>query len=98
MHSKWIGSIAGAFALAAVSGLTAAQPQQLTVATWGGLFGKTLEQHFIRPFEKASGIKVNVTFGGSAFNKQKIEAERNNPQIDVATMVVGDAIDAYGKG
>lgn len=99
MHSKWMGTVGGALVLAALSGpAIAQQQQQLTVATWGGLFGKTLEQHFIRPFERSSGIKVNVTSGGSAFNKQKIEAERNNPQIDVATMVVGDAIEAYGKG
>ncbi len=100
LYRKWMIAISasvGVLAFGAVGSSAHAQ-QQITVATWGGLFGKTLEEHFIRPFELATGIKVNTTFGGSAFNKQKIEAERNQPRIDVLTMVVGDAIDAYNKG
>ena len=79
-------------------GATTASADEITMATWGGAFGKAFQKHWTGPFEAATGTKVNLIFGGSLTNKQKVAAEKNSPKIDVLTMVTGDAIDAYQRG
>ena len=84
-------------AAAAALGVAGAAADEITMATWGGAFGKAFQKHWTGPFEAATGTKVNLIFGGSLTNKQKVAAEKDDPKIDVLTMVTGDAIDAYRR-
>ena len=84
-------------AVAAALGVSGAAADEITMATWGGAFGKAFQKHWTEPFEAATGTKVNLIFGGSLTNKQKVAAEKDDPKIDVLTMVTGDAIDAYRR-
>ena len=89
---------AAAVALLAGPGAAPARADEITMATWGGAFGKAFQKYWTGPFEAATGTKVNLIFGGSLTNKQKVAAEKAAPKIDVLTMVTGDAIDAYQRG
>jgi putative spermidine/putrescine transport system substrate-binding protein len=99
MKTQILGSLfATAAAFALVAAPSGANADEITMATWGGSFGKAFQKHWTGPFEAATGTKVNLIFGGSATNKQKVAAEQASPKIDVLTMVTGDAIDAYQRG
>ncbi len=93
MKMRLIGIVAAALGI----GAAAASADEITMATWGGAFGKAFQKHWTGPFEAATGTKVNLIFGGSLTNKQKVSAEKDDPKIDVLTMVSGDAIDAYRR-
>lgn len=72
--------------------------QQITLATWGGAWGKAFQESMIEPFEKTTGIKVNVLHGVSSTNLARVAAQKDNPQVDVITMVSGDGIAAWKRG
>lgn len=71
---------------------------EITMATWGGKFGETFQKNMIEPFEKQSGHKVKMIFGGSLSNKQQVAAQKDKPQIDVLMMADADALDAFRRG
>jgi len=96
MKIRLIGTTLTAAAALGIAGASAAA-DEITMATWGGAFGKAFQKHWTGPFEAATGTKVNLIFGGSLTNKQKVAAEKDDPKIDVLTMVTGDAIDAYRR-
>ena len=97
MRSCLARSLLVAAALAAQFGLapTAVAQEEIVMATWGGTTGETFKKDWVVPFEAAIGIKVRMIFGGSASNKQQVAAQKDKPQIDVLTMVSGDALSAY---
>lgn len=71
---------------------------EVVLATWGGTWGKAIEEKAIAPFEKATGIKVKVISGVSLANMQMVAAQRANPQIDLIMSTVQDGVDAYEQG
>ena len=75
-----------------------AHAQEVVLATWGGAWGKAFQEAAIEPFEKATGIKVRVIYGVSSTNLAQVAAQKENPQIDVITMVAGDGIAAWQRG
>ena len=75
-----------------------AAAQELVMATWGGAWGKAFQESMIEPFEKATGVKVRVISGVSSTNLAAIIAQKDRPQVDVITMVQGDAIAAWQRG
>jgi putative spermidine/putrescine transport system substrate-binding protein len=72
--------------------------EELVMATWGGATGEIFKKNWGDPFEKATGIKVRMIYGSSSSNKQQVAAQKDKPQIDVLTMVSGDALAAYESG
>jgi len=58
----------------------------VTMATWGGAYGEAFKKHLAEPFEKETGIKVNLLYGNSLSNYQKLIAQKDKPQIDIVTM------------
>jgi putative spermidine/putrescine transport system substrate-binding protein len=81
-----------------IAGTAAAADKELVLATWGGSWGKAITEQAIQPFEKATGIKVNVISGVSLANMQMVAAQRSNPQIDLIMSVVQDGVNAYNDG
>ena len=56
----------------------------LTVATYGGAFGDTIDQSIIGPFEKKYGVKVEVEVGVSSVTLGKIRQQKGRGGVDVA--------------
>ena len=77
---------------------TPAAAQEIVMATWGGAWGKAFQESMIEPFEKATGVKVRVISGVSSTNLATIIAQKERPQVDVITMVQGDALAAWQRG
>lgn len=76
----------------------AAISKEITVATWGGFYGQSIKKHLAEPFEKATGVKVNLIHGNSFANFQRIVAQRNSPQIDLVTLGVEVGYDGFERG
>jgi putative spermidine/putrescine transport system substrate-binding protein len=75
-------SIAAAFY---IGGMTA-KAAEITMATWGSFYGETFKRELAEPFEKETGIKVNLIYGNSVSNLQRVIAQKNSPQIDIVTL------------
>lgn len=80
------------------SASTAAAAEELVLATWGGSWGKGIQEQIIDPFTEETGITVNVISGVSQANMQMVRTQRSNPQVDAITMVTQDAVSAYKDG
>lgn len=72
--------------------------QQLTVATYGGEWGKALTKYVIKPFEKKYGVNVVQEVGVSSVTISKLQQQKNNPMIDVAWLDGGSSEVALAKG
>lgn len=60
-------------------------PKKLTVSTFG--FGADLfEKNIVKPFEKETGIDVQVESGDNAERLTKLKINRSNPTVDVAML------------
>lgn len=84
--------------LACVPAPAAAQQQSLNVVSWDGAYLKSQILGFIRPFEDATGHRVNVIqyTGGVSEIRQQVRAW--NIQWDVVDMELFDAILACEEG
>jgi putative spermidine/putrescine transport system substrate-binding protein len=87
-----------AFVVLLVAPATSASAQEIVMATWGGAWGKAFQESMIEPFEKATGVKVRVISGVSSTNLAAVIAQKDRPQVDVITMVQGDALAAWQRG
>jgi len=62
------------------------QQKEITVMTWGGVWGDSFRTNVVEPFMKKTGIKVNiVTQITNRDGLTKLMAQKDNPQIDVWT-------------
>lgn len=78
--------------------VTGASAEEVVLATWGGTWGKGIQTQVIDPFTKETGITVKMIAGVSLANMKMVAAQRNNPQVDVITMVTQDGVRAYDDG
>src|SRR2546428_8609464 len=88
MEERMPGTIR-ALALAGVAALAAgcaaqAQDKTLYVAGYGGSFELTIRKEIVPAFEKKFAAKVEYIAGNSTDTVAKLQAQRGNPQIDVA--------------
>lgn len=82
----------------AVGAASSVNAQEVTIATWGGSYGKAIQEAVATPFEKATGVKVKMIAGVSLSNMQMIAAQKANPQVDIITLTTQDATRAYADG
>lgn len=59
------------------------ETKTLTVASWGGAYSKSQEIAFIGPFQKETGITVNLISHKGAFDKLKRDGDTRQPEWDV---------------
>jgi putative spermidine/putrescine transport system substrate-binding protein len=71
---------------------------EVTMATWGGAYGEAFKKHLAEPFEKETGIKVNLVYGNSLSNYQKLVAQKQKPQIDIVTLGSDVAVQGFQDG
>ena len=81
----------------AVGAASSVNAQEVTIATWGGSYGKAIQEAVATPFEKATGVKVKMIAGVSLSNMQMIAAQKANPQVDIITLTTQDATRAYAE-
>jgi putative spermidine/putrescine transport system substrate-binding protein len=95
---KLISHVRRIASLAALLAATSAFAGEVTMATWGGPYGETFKKHLADPFEKETGIKVNLIYGNSLSNYQKLVAQRQSPQVDIVTLGSDVATQAFQDG
>lgn len=76
----------------------AAQEKTLVLACYAGDIEQYLEKDVIPGFEKESGAKVTYIPGVSTATIAKLQAEKDNPQIDVACLDDGPQAQAKSLG
>lgn len=84
-----IKNIAITTVLALTSLTSVSYAETLTVATYGGEWGDALRDCILKPFEKASGHKIQPEPGVSAVTLAKIKQQTQSPTIDVAWLDSG---------
>lgn len=97
---KWntsLSRIVGVVSLS-VMGMGSVLAAEITMATWGGIYGETFKKVLAEPFEKETGIKVNLIYGNSLSNYQKLVAQKQKPQIDIVTLGSDVATQGYQDG
>lgn len=86
----------GAAALAA-PGVGHAQ-QTLTVGGYGGSFETLMKEHIIPPFEKAHNVTVSFVPGNSTENLARLQAQKDNQEMDVVILDDGPMYQAVALG
>jgi putative spermidine/putrescine transport system substrate-binding protein len=75
----------------------AAQQPELVVSTFG-IAQEAFRRILFQPFEAECGCKVVVESGNNADRLAKLEARRDNPNIDMAVFLDFTALEAHNKG
>jgi putative spermidine/putrescine transport system substrate-binding protein len=84
----------GAAALTTLPFRAAAQSQAITVTALGGIWEEAVRKCFVAPFEQKTGAKANVLLGSPPQWLSQVEANPQNPPIDVLIMTPDLAINA----
>ena len=85
--------------LAASSIATAAVAQERTlVLSAYGLGQDAFKKHLYDPFQAACGCKLVVEVGNNAERIAKLEARKDNPEVDIAVLADFGALEAAEKG
>jgi putative spermidine/putrescine transport system substrate-binding protein len=94
MRSLAVGS---ALAVLTLSGAAQAQ-QELVVSSYGGEWTENHEALVIEPFEKEYGVEVRLVTGYSAEIMAQLQAQKDNPQMDVVHFSGGQEAPAAAEG
>lgn len=98
MHRHGVCLVAACFAVALAITTEAAEPETLTVLTWGGAYEASQRAAYFAPFEAATGVQVRTTQynGGISALRKKVVA--GQADWDVVDLVVADARAACREG
>ncbi len=84
---KFLGTGAAAAGLVGLNGLPLrAQTKTLNVTAYGGVWEQAIRDCFVAPFEAKTGAKATVSLGGPAQWLAQVEANPENPPLDVLIM------------
>ena len=75
-----------------------ASAETLVVAGYASSFEKVMREQVIPDFEKEHNVTVQYGGGNSTDNLAKLQAQRDNPQFDVAMMDDGPMVQAIALG
>ncbi|CAH0161389.1 ABC transporter substrate-binding protein [Roseomonas sp. CECT 9278] len=81
-----------------IAGQAQAQQRILYFAGYGGSTEGTLRQRILPSFERAHGVEIRYVAGASAANLARLQAQRGNPEIDVALLDDGPMEQAAALG
>src|SRR5690606_2749433 len=70
----------------------------LVLAAYGGSYEQKMKEDLIQKFEKEHGVKVKYITGSSVDTLSKLQAQKDNPQIDVAFLDDGPQAQAKAFG
>lgn len=87
------------FATLVLTGSSFAQDDKtIYVQTWGGSLGESFQENVVRPFEQATGYKVELSYGMAADALAKVRGQKANPQVDVAMVGQTEAAILWREG
>lgn len=70
----------------------------LVVGVWGGPQEEIIREHVLKPFEAATGARVEFVLGGSSDRYARIYSEVNNPSMDVVYLSMAQSEQASADG
>ena len=76
----------------------AATAQELTVLSWGGAYGKSHEEAYVKPFEEQTGTDVDLVDADNPATPIKAMVEAGNVTIDVASVEYADGVRLCDEG
>ena len=85
-----------ALAFAALAG--AAGAQTLTVVSYGGSYGKSVERAWVEPFMEETGIEVRVEDFNGGLAQIRAQVETGNVFWDIVDMTTPDSVRACDEG
>ncbi|WP_102960236.1 extracellular solute-binding protein [Mangrovicella endophytica] len=71
-----------------------AQAKEITVTAFGGVWEEAVRTCFVAPFEQKTGAKANVSLGGPPQWLAQVEADPQDPPVDVLIMTPDLALSA----
>ena len=86
------GQLAAAVLLAAVPGLGWAAEQQLTVATWGGIYTEASRKAFFDPFTAETGIEIRTDSYSGGLSDIRAQVESGNIFWDIVDFEFADLV------
>ncbi len=95
LRTKLAGGVS--LALLLTAGPALAQ-QSLVIAGYGGSTEKIIREKVIAPFERAHNVRVTYVAGNSTDNLAKLQAGKDNQEIDVAMIDDGPMMRAVSLG
>lgn len=75
-----------------------AQEKTLTLGGYGGSFETLMKEHVIPPFEEEHGVTVQFVPGNSTENLARLQAQRENQEMDVVFLDDGPMYQALALG
>lgn len=85
-------------ALVVVAAGAHAQDKQMNLLSWGGAYGNSHVQAYVKPFEAKTGIKVSVADADNPATPLKAQVEAKNVSTDVASVEYADAVRLCDEG
>ena len=92
------GAFSAAMALLPAVFCAAADAQTLTVVSWGGSYGRSVERAWIEPFMEETGIEVQVEDYNGGLAQIRAQVETGNVFWDIVDMTTPDAVRACDEG
>jgi putative spermidine/putrescine transport system substrate-binding protein len=92
------GGLIGAAALTNLPFGASAESREITVTALGGIWEEAVRKCFVAPFENKTGAKANVLLGSPSQWLSQVEANLQNPPIDVIIATPDLAISAGKAG
>lgn len=90
--------ILAAAALAAFTTTTGAvSAADLTISLWGGGYGESFTEHFVKPFEEANGVEIAIDGGRSSERLSKLIATKGRG-VDLVFLSDFQMYEAYSRG
>lgn len=75
-----------------------AQDKQLNVLSWGGAYGNSHVEAYVKPFETETGTKVTVSDAPNPATPIKAQVEAGNVTTDIASVEYADAVRLCDEG
>lgn len=82
----------------AISLLAAPAFADVNLLSWGGAYGRSHSEAYVKPFEAETGIKVNVADADNPATPIKAMVEAGNVTADVASVEYADAVRLCDEG
>ena len=85
-------------AMVAVAWGAQAQDKQMNLLSWGGAYGNSHVEAYVKPFEAEKGIKITVSDADNPATPIKAMVEAGNVTADVASVEYADAVRLCDEG
>ncbi|HDS29152.1 MAG TPA: hypothetical protein ENN96_01565, partial [Candidatus Acetothermia bacterium] len=86
-----IGLLAAIALPVSVVGQRIGEGRTLVVGIWGAAQEELTREYVIKPFEQATGARVELILGGSTDRFARLYAEYDKPTMDVVFLAYGQA-------